>query len=90
MVYKANGSPISTSLNANLFMYDKLELGVSYRLDDSFSGLINYLVTPNIRIGYAYDRTVSSLKLYSPNTHELFINFLIPYKEKALMSPIYF
>ncbi len=90
MVYKANAAPVSSMFNANLFMYDKLELGVSYRLNDSFSGLINYMITDNIRIGYAYDRTVSSLRLYSPNTHEVFINFLIPYKQKALMSPIYF
>ncbi len=90
MVYQANKSPVSTILNANLFMYDKIELGVSYRLNDSFSGLINYLITENVRVGYAYDRTVSALKLYSPNTHEVFINFLLPYKQKALMSPIYF
>jgi type IX secretion system PorP/SprF family membrane protein len=90
MVYKANGAPLAASFNANLFMYDKLELGASYRLNDSFSGLINYMITDNLRIGYAYDRTVSSMKLYSPNSHEFFINFVIPYKHKILMSPIYF
>ncbi len=91
MVYKANGSPISSIFSANLFMYDKLELGLFYRLKDSFGGLINYMLTDNIRIGYAYDRTTSMMKFYSPSTHELFINFVVPYaKQRALMSPIYF
>jgi len=90
MVYKANGTPISTMLNTNFFLYDKLELGVSYRIKDAVSGLINFLITDNIRVGYAYDRTLSEMKLYSPNTHEVFLNFVIPYKRKAFMSPIYF
>ncbi|NPA43621.1 MAG: type IX secretion system membrane protein PorP/SprF [Chlorobi bacterium] len=90
MVYKANGTPISTMLNANLFMYDKLELGVSYRVKDAVSGLINFKITDNVRIGYAYDRTISSMKLYSPNTHEVFLNFLLRFKRPGIMSPIYF
>jgi len=90
MLYQAFDAPLALSLNTNLFMFDKLEVGVSYRWGDSFSGLINFLITPNIRLGYAYDRTVSDMKLYSPNTHEVFLNFVIPYKKKAFMSPLYF
>jgi len=90
MVYKANRTPLSTMLNLNLFMYDKVELGVSYRLKDAVSGLINFKLTENVRIGYAYDRTLSSMKLYSPNTHEVFLNFVIPFQRKGFMSPLYF
>ncbi len=90
MLYQAIGAPMAVDLNTNLFMYDKVEVGASYRVGDSFSGLINVLVTPNLRIGYAYDRTLSDMKLYSPNTHEFFLNFIIPYKHKAFMSPLYF
>ncbi len=90
MAYQAIGSPFAVSLNANVFMYDKVELGVSYRVGDSFSGLINFLVTPNVRVGYAYDRTTSAMRVFSPNTHEIFLNFEIPYGKKRLISPIYF
>ncbi len=90
MLYQALGAPLAVDLNANLFMYDKVELGVSYRLNDSFSGLINFMITPNIRVGYAYDRTISDMKLFSPNTHEIFLNFILPYKKRAFMSPLYF
>ncbi len=90
MVYQAVGSPFAVSLNANLFMYDKLEVGASYRWGDSFSGLINYAITENLRVGYAYDRTVSNMKLFSPNSHEVFLNYVIPYKKRAFMSPLYF
>jgi len=91
MVYKANGSPVSTMLNTNFFLYDMVEIGASYRIKDAVSGLINVNINDYIRIGYAYDRTLSSMKLYSPNTHEVFLNFLIPYTGKtAVMSPLYF
>jgi len=90
MLYQAIGSPFALSLNTNVFLYDKLELGVSYRLNDSFSGLINYLLTENLRIGYAYDRSLSGIKLFSPNSHEVFLNYTLPYKHKSFMSPLYF
>ncbi len=90
MAYQAIGSPFAVSLNANLFMYDKVEVGLSYRVGDSFSGLVNFLISENLRVGYAYDRTTSSMSLYSPNSHEVFLNFEIPYKKKRLISPIYF
>ncbi|WP_289046765.1 PorP/SprF family type IX secretion system membrane protein, partial [uncultured Olleya sp.] len=54
-------APVSFDVNLNLFMYDVVEVGAGYRLDDSFSGMINFLVAPNLRIGYAYDSIQSQL-----------------------------
>jgi len=91
MVYQAVNTPITTMLNTNFFIHNLLELGVSYRVNDAVSALINYNLTEYIKIGYAYDRTLSPMKIYSPHTHELFMNFQIPYTgKKALMSPLYF
>ena len=33
---------MSYDINANVFMYDVVEVGVGYRLEDSFSGMINF------------------------------------------------
>jgi len=71
-------------------MYDFMEVGAGYRLDDSFSGMINFLVAPNLRIGYAYDAIQSQLDVVTNSSHEIFINFDINLPRKVSRSPRYF
>lgn len=67
------GAPISLDLTANVLFDNKVELGVGYRLEDAFSGMVNFKATPELRIGYAYDHTISNLGPFSSGSHELFI-----------------
>ena len=83
-------APLSFDVNANLFMYDLVELGVGYRLEDSFSGMINLRVTPNLRVGYAYDSIQSDLNYATSSSHEVFINFDISFPKRVSRSPRYF
>ncbi|APZ45666.1 hypothetical protein BW723_04850 [Polaribacter reichenbachii] len=86
----AKNSPVSFDINANLFMYNKVEFGIGYRLNDSFSGVINFLVSQNLRIGYAYDKVTSNLNITSNSSHEVFLNFDINLSKKVSRSPRYF
>ena len=83
-------APVSFDLNANLFMYNIVEVGVGYRLEDSFSGMINFMVAPNLRIGYAYDSIRSDLNIATTSSHEIFINFDFSFTKKVSRSPRYF
>ena len=83
-------APVSYDLNANLFMYDLVELGVGYRLDDSFSTMINFQVTKDLRIGYAYDAINSGLDIVTNSSHEVFINYDFNFSSKVSRSPRYF
>ena len=83
-------SPASIDINANLFMYDLVEIGIGYRLDDAITGMINFQVSPSVRIGYAYDSTQSELNFYTKSSHEIFINFDISFRSKVSRSPRYF
>ena len=83
-------APLSFDINANLFMYDFVELGVGYRLEDSFSGMINFRITPNLRVGYAYDSIQSDLNYATSSSHEVFINFDIAFPKRVSRSPRYF
>lgn len=83
-------APVSFDLNANLFMYNIVEVGVGYRLEDSFSGMINFMVAPNLRIGYAYDSIRSDLNIATSSSHEIFINFDFSFTKKVSRSPRYF
>jgi type IX secretion system PorP/SprF family membrane protein len=86
----ASQSPISLDINANLFMYDLVEIGAGYRTDDSVTAMINFMVSPSVRIGYAYDSIQSELNFLTKASHEIFINFDINFKSKVSRSPRYF
>lgn len=81
------GAPLAFDLTANVLVNNFIEGGVGYRFDDSISGLVNVYVTPNIRIGYAYDYTLSNLKQYNNGTHEIFVLFDLDFS--ALKSKAY-
>lgn len=85
----ATGAPLSIDLSLNALIRKSLELGVSWRHDDSVSGMVNVKVSDMIRIGYAYDYTISELSNYSSGTHELIMLFHISNSKEAL-SPRFF
>ena len=84
------GGPLSLDTSLNFFFNEKFELGASYRLGDSFSGMLGFMVTPAIRLGYAYDRTVSDINLVSPSSHEVMLNFDLNFNNKVYRTPRYF
>lgn len=90
MVRYAVESPISFDVNLNARYMKKLEFGASYRIDDSFGGMVNYAILPNLKVGYAYDYTTSALNIKSNGTHEVFVLFDIYFKRKVSSSPRYF
>ena len=90
MVKSAFNAPTSLDLSANFMFNDKLELGATYRLEDSFGAMVNFAITPNLRIGYAYDRVVSDLNVVSPASHEFMLLFDLDFPKKVSQSPRYF
>lgn len=90
MVKTAFDAPLSYDGNLNALFYDRFELGVSYRNDDSFSGLVGFQINENIRIGYAYDHVMSDLKALGPASHEVILTFDLFFKPRVLRSPRFF
>ena len=75
MLRGVEGAPLSVDFTANFLLYNRFEAGIAYRLDDAVSGLVNFRVTPEIRIGYAYDYTTTNLGDYSDGSHEIMVLF---------------
>jgi len=73
MAKAVNGAPIALDLTANVLYQNKLEFGVGYRLEDAIIGMVNFAITPELRIGYAYDYTLSNLDAFSSGSHEFFL-----------------
>ena len=73
---EVTGVPLSFDVSMNVLYNNRFELGVSYRYDESISGLVAINITPSLRIGYAYDYIQNDLKNYSDGSHE----FILLYK----------
>jgi superfamily I DNA and RNA helicase len=48
------------------------------------------MITPALRIGYAYDAIQSELNVVTDASHEIFVNFDISIPRKVSRSPRYF
>ncbi|WP_177735219.1 PorP/SprF family type IX secretion system membrane protein [Flavobacterium inviolabile] len=90
MLKSAFKAPTSLDVSANMLFFDKFEIGATYRLEDSFGGMVNYAINPSVRIGYAYDRIVSDLKVTTPASHEVMLLFDLNFPKKVSRSPRYF
>ncbi|GGX03789.1 membrane protein [Aquimarina muelleri] len=85
-------SPLTFDLSINSLIYDKFELGVSYRYTDSFIALTGFNITQNLKVGYSYDFSVSKLSGYNNGSHEIVLLFnldLLKYSKKY-SSPRFF
>lgn len=80
----------SLDVSANFLFYEKFEIGATYRLEDSFGAMVNYAITPNLRVGYAYDHIVSDLNVTTPSSHELMLLFDLNFPKKVSRSPRFF
>jgi len=69
------GAPIILDLSANVLYNEKFELGAAYRIDDSVSAMFNINVTPTLRVGYAYDYTLTNFGQFNSGTHEIMLLF---------------
>ncbi|WP_264536799.1 type IX secretion system membrane protein PorP/SprF [Flavobacterium sp. N1736] len=75
MTKYVNGAPLSIDITANVLYNNKFEFGAAYRISDAISALVNINVTSTLRVGYAYDYTLSNLGQFNSGTHEIMLLF---------------
>jgi type IX secretion system PorP/SprF family membrane protein len=90
MVKTAFDAPTSVDASLNMLYNDKIELGATYRLDDSFGAMVNFAITSQLRIGYAYDHIVSDLNVQTSASHEFILLYDIRFGKKLSESPRFF
>lgn len=69
------GAPLSVDVTANVLFNNVFEIGAGYRLDDAVIGLANFRISPSLRVGYAYDHTLTNLGRFNSGSHEIMILF---------------
>lgn len=90
MIKASGGSPLSIDFSGNLLFREKFEIGLSYRLDESVSALINLRASKSLRIGYAYDYTLTNIGNFNSGSHEIFLLFNFDFDRSSITSPRFF
>ena len=90
MIKSAVKAPTSVDVSTNFLFNEKFEIGATMRLQDSFGAMVNYAISPSLRIGYAYDRVISDIRFTSQSSHEVILLFDLNFPKKVSRSPRFF
>ena len=69
------GVPFSLDLTGTIDLYEKVELGISHRLEESISAVSFFKIAPWAAFGYAYEHALTDVGDYSTGTHEIMMRF---------------
>ena len=83
-----SGAPVQTDINMNITYKEMFTLGGGYRTSDAIVFLFKYSFKDRIKIGYAYDYTISKLATYNNGSHELMLGYNIGLKPKEKKEKI--
>jgi type IX secretion system PorP/SprF family membrane protein len=86
------GAPLGIDANLKAILDKKIGLGVIYRSGDAVITTFEFQLIDNLRIGYAYEWTLTSLNKFSKGSHEVMVNyrFKIPGLQRPEHCPTYF
>ena len=71
------GAPLSVDLSLATMYKDRFELGVNYRLEESFTGFFTVEFLERFRLGYAFEQVTTAVSQFSSGTHELVLKFIL-------------
>jgi type IX secretion system PorP/SprF family membrane protein len=93
LIKATNGAPISYDLTANFLFNEKFWLGGSYRINEqtaAIGGIVDFQVSRQLRVGYAYEKPISDIARYTTGTHEILLMYEFKFLSSKLKSPRYF
>ncbi len=83
-------APMQLDLSSSLIYKDMFTFGLGFRTGDALVGMVEYRTAQRIRIGYAYDFTVSKFRAYSAGSHEIVLGYDFGAGKDKNVSPRYF
>lgn len=83
LVKYTNGAPLSVDISGSVLLNEKLWLSGFYRFNDSFGALANFKLSDSLSVGYSYDYIVSELNSFTTGSHELILNYELPFPRPA-------
>lgn len=90
LVKAVSGAPVQVDVTASFLFYERMWAGVMYRHDDAAGLLLQYIIADRLRVGYAYDYTISGLTNYTSGSHEIMLGYDLGKRIEGHTSPRYF
>lgn len=90
LVKAVEGAPIEADLNANLWILDLVSVGAQYRTGADIAAMLEVQLIRQLRLGYSYDRSTTTLGNYNSGSHELMLRFEFAFEKEKILSPRYF
>lgn len=85
------GAPISFDMSLSLMFKERLITGLTYRLGDALSAMVQVRAFQYMWIGYAFDYSTTQMRHYNNGTHEIMIYVdMNTYKKDIIKSPRFF
>lgn len=88
LVKQVSGSPLQADLNLQYIYQKKFGLGASYRTSKDLVALINFRITPMLKLGYSYDYSLSGLRRYNSGSHEIMLIFNLVNDKKNIGAQV--
>lgn len=83
-------APFEAEWNVNLVFSKLILVGVSYRLGDSFDGLIGVQLSQQLKMGFSYDYALSNLKHAHIGSFEGMLQYQFAYDKLGISNIRYF
>ncbi len=94
LIRMEDNQPVAFDINSNLYYDEVIDIGVSYRQQESFIVIMGLQLNKYMKFSYAYDFIYSALNNQNKGTHELMlqyrINFNAPKHHRMCPQPQYF
>lgn len=90
LVKYTKGSPLSYDTTLSFLFNEKLWIGGAYRFDDSVGALVDFQISKQLKLGYAYDYPISKIRPFTSGSHEIMIMFDFKFDNSKYKSPRYF
>jgi type IX secretion system PorP/SprF family membrane protein len=84
------GAPLSLDLSLAGIYNQKLWLGLNHRFGDSFGAFVQYQISNQFKVGFAYDYSITKLTNYNIGSLEVLLSYDFVFKKGGIRSPRYF
>ncbi|MCB9231263.1 MAG: type IX secretion system membrane protein PorP/SprF [Bacteroidia bacterium] len=84
------GAPLEADLNLSVFLRNLVEVGATYRTGDGFLGMVMVRLGPQVRLGYAFDYSLTAMRMFTVGSHEIFLSLDLGKERQKFKSPRYF
>lgn len=94
----ARNSPLDFDLHASFIFFDQFWIGATYRAGgemlsntgESIDAVLQLQVTDAIRLGFAYDFTLTEIGNHTAGSYEILIDYCFHYQGKRVTNPRFF